>query len=106
MEHVSLAVVMRKSSRKCQTSETTNNFQLEAKVSHRYKVNSTAKVCIKMWPGLLKLTADCQDYVTVSQKGVLKPEEIPSVPTIKPLDVVHINQNREHSNSSWDSWLR
>ena len=105
MEHVSLAVVTRKSSRQCQTSET-YNFQLEAKVSHRYKVNSTAKVCIKMWPGLLKLTADCQDYVTVSQKGVLKPEEIPSVPTIKPLDVVHINQNREHGNSSWDSWLR
>ena len=51
------------------------------------------------------LTAICQDYVTVVQKEV-KPVEIPSVPTIKPLDVVHINQNREHSNSSWESWLR
>ena len=60
-------MVMRKSSHPTasQTLSERSNFQLEAKLSHRYRANSTAKVCIKMWPGLLKLTAHCQHYVTV-----------------------------------------
>ena len=60
-------MVMRKSSHPTasQTLSERSNFQLEAKLSHRYRANSTAKVCIKTWPGLLKLTAHCQHYVTV-----------------------------------------
>ena len=112
VEHVSLSVMQsgssataantRTPSLQCQSSKK-NKFQLEAKLSQRYKVNSTAKVCIKIWPSK-SLTTNCQDHVTVVQKEVDVQPEIPSVPTIKPLDVVRINQNREQN--SWDSWLR
>ena len=103
-EAATAAHTTRTPSLQCQSSKK-NNFQLEAKLSQRYKVNSTAKVCIKIWPGK-SLTTNCQDHVTVVQKEVAAQPGIPSVPTIKPLDVVHINQNREQSNGSWESWLR
>ena len=105
-EAATAAHTTRTPSLQCQSSKK-NNFQLEAKLSQRYKVNSTAKVCIKIWPGKISLTNNCQDHVTVVQTEVAAAQpEIPSVPTIKPLDVVRINQNREQSNSSWESWLR